>query len=153
MLSIGDTAPDFELPTQNGETVSLSDFSGDRVVIYFYPKANTPGCTTEACGFRDAYDEFRSQDIHVVGISTDSVEELQKFEAENDLPFTLLSDETGEVADAYNTFAEKEVKGDMYEIATRDTYVVGPDGKIERTYEGVSPEGHAEEILADLDGN
>ena len=151
MLSVGDAAPDFELPDQNGEAVSLSDFGGDRVVVYFYPRANTPGCTTEACGFRDVYDELRERDVHVLGISDDPVDDLAEFEADHDLPFRLLSDESGDVAAAYDSYGEKNMFGNTFDGVFRNTYLVGSDGRIERAYADVSPEGHAEAIVADVD--
>ena len=151
MLDAGDAAPDFELPDQHGDSVSLSDFRGEYVVVYFYPRANTPGCTTEACGFRDAHDRFRERGIRVLGVSDDPVEDLREFEADHDLPFLLLSDEDGEVAAAYDSYGEKNMFGETFDGVFRNTYVVGPDGDVVLTYEGVSPEGHASEILADLD--
>jgi peroxiredoxin Q/BCP len=152
MLSVGDTAPDFELPNQHGEPVALSDFAGDRVVVYFYPRADTPGCTTEACGFRDARAEFEARDVHVVGISDDPVSDLTAFADDHDLAFYLLSDEDGTVASAYDSYGEKQMFGNTFDGVFRNTYVVGADGTVEFAYEGVSPEGHAEQILADLDG-
>ena len=150
MLDVGDEAPTFGLPNQDGETVSLTDFRGDRVVVYFYPRADTPGCTTEACGFRDAHDEFAAADVHVLGISDDSVSDLAAFADEYDLPFELLSDESGEVASAYDSYGEKQMFGNVFDGVFRNTYVVGPDGRIEAVYEGVSPEGHAETVLDGL---
>lgn len=151
MLSEGDDAPEFELPDQNADSVELSDYRGETVVLYFYPKADTPGCTTEACGFRDAFDEFEERGISIVGVSTDSVEEIDDFVEEYDLPFRLLADEDGTVAKAYDSFAVKEMRGEEWEIAERNTFIVGPDGEIVAVYEGVAPEDHAEEILADVD--
>ena len=150
MIDVGDDAPEFELPDQNGDTVSLSDFRGERVVVYFYPRADTPGCTTEATEFRDEFDAFESRDVTVLGISDDPVSDLEPFAEKYDLPFRLLSDESGEVATAYDSYGEKTVGGRTFEGVSRNTYVVGPDGRIERTYEDVSPEGHAEQILADI---
>jgi peroxiredoxin Q/BCP len=150
MLSVGDTAPDFELPDQDGETVSLADFADQYVVVYFYPRADTPGCTTEACGFRDHIDEFEARGVSVVGVSDDPVRDLQAFAEKHDLPFHLLSDESGVVASAYDSYGEKSMFGNTFDGVFRNTYVVGPDGHIEAVYEGVSPDGHAEEILADL---
>jgi peroxiredoxin Q/BCP len=150
MLDVGDEAPEFDLPDQHGETVSLADFRGRRVVVYFYPRADTPGCTTEACGFRDAHDAYREHDVVVLGISDDPVADLDAFAAEYDLPFRLLSDESGDVASAYDSYGEKRMFGNTFDGVFRNTYVVGPDGRIERVYEGVSPDGHAEEILDDL---
>jgi len=153
MLDVGEEAPGFELPDQDGEPVSLESFRGRRVVVYFYPRAATPGCTTEACGFRDAYDRFRERDVAVLGVSDDPVEDLAPFAEEYDLPFRLLSDESGEVATAYESYGQKSMFGRTFDGVFRNTYVVGPDGRIERAYEGVSPEGHAAAILADLAGD
>jgi peroxiredoxin Q/BCP len=153
MLDVGEEAPGFELPDQDGEPVSLESFRGRRVVVYFYPRAATPGCTTEACGFRDAYDRFRERDVAVLGVSDDPVEDLAPFAEEYDLPFRLLSDESGEVATAYASYGQKSMFGRTFDGVFRNTYVVGPDGRIERAYEGVSPEGHAAAILADLAGD
>ena len=150
MLDPGIEAPEFELPNQDGEPVALSEIEG-RVVVYFYPRADTPGCTTEACGFRDEWDAFAERDVAIVGISDDPVDDLADFREAYDLPFDLLSDESGEVARAYDSYGEKRVGGDVVEGVSRNTYVVGPDGRIERTYEGVDPESHAERLLADLD--
>jgi peroxiredoxin Q/BCP len=150
MLTAGDSAPDFELPDQHGDPVSLADLRGERVVVYFYPRADTPGCTTEACGFRDAWDEFERRGVRVLGISDDPVDDLAAFAEKYDLPFTLLSDEAGAVAEAYDSYGEKNMFGNTFDGVFRNTYVVGPDGTIEDAYENVSPDGHAEAILADL---
>jgi peroxiredoxin Q/BCP len=150
MLDVGDSAPDFELPDQHGDTVALADLRGERVVVYFYPRADTPGCTTEACGFRDAWEEFEDREVHVLGISDDPVDDLAAFAEKYDLPFTLLSDEDGAVSAAYDSYGEKNMFGNTFDGVFRNTYLVGPEGTIERAYEGVSPDGHAEEILADL---
>ena len=149
MLDVGADAPEFELENQDGETVSLEEFE-KRVVVYFYPRADTPGCTTEACGFRDAWGAFEERDVAVLGISDDSVEDLADFASEYDLPFELLSDPNGEVAAAYDSYGEKTIGGNTFDGVFRNTYVV-EDGRIAAAYEGVSPEGHAEEILTDLD--
>jgi peroxiredoxin Q/BCP len=151
MPSEGDEAPAFELPDQDGNPVPLTDYHDEHVVLYFYPKAHTPGCTKEACSFRDVYDEFEERGIAVFGVSTDSVEDISSFAEEYDLPFRLLADEDGEVARAYDTFAVKEMRGEEYEIAERNTFVIDPDGAIAAVYEDVSPETHAEEILDDID--
>ncbi len=150
MLEIGDEAPEFELPDQRGETRTLAEFEGQRVVVYFYPRADTPGCTTEACSFRDAYEEFAERDIAVVGISDDPVEDLAAFAEKHDLPIALLSDESGEVASAYDSYGEKNMFGNTFDGVFRNTYVVDGAGRIAATYEGVDPEDHAEEILTDL---
>ncbi|WP_435347590.1 thioredoxin-dependent thiol peroxidase [Haloarchaeobius sp. HRN-SO-5] len=151
MLSIGEEAPEFELPDQDGELVSLSDYRGQRVVVYFYPRANTEGCTVEACSFRDNWDAYRERDVAVLGISDDPVEDLKEFEADHDLPVRLLSDEHGEVSTLYESYGEKRMFGNTFDGVFRNTYVVDEEGKIALVYEGVSPENHAEEILADLD--
>lgn len=148
MLNTGADAPDFELQNQHGESVALSSFDG-RVVVYFYPRADTPGCTTEACSFRDRWDEFDEAGVDVIGISDDPVADLEEFAEEYDLPITLLSDEDGAVASAYDSYGEKSMFGNTFDGVFRNTYVV-EDGEIVATYEGVDPEGHAGEILSDL---
>jgi len=150
MLETGSTAPSFALPNQDGDTVRLADFEGQRVVLYFYPRADTPGCTIEAEGFRDAHDRFRDLGATVLGISNDPVEDLEAFRQKYDLPFDLLSDEDGEVARAYESYGTVEMGGEEHEIAFRNTYVVGPDGTVAHAYEGVDPEGHATDVLEDL---
>jgi peroxiredoxin Q/BCP len=151
MLRVGDPAPAFELPDQDGDSVALAAFAARRVVVYFYPRADTPGCTTEACGFRDAYDAFVDRDVVVLGISDDPVDDLAEFAASYELPFRLLSDEDGAVARAYDAYGEKDLGERTVEGVFRNTYVVGPDGRIEAAFEGVDPEGHAAEILDALD--
>lgn len=150
MLDTGEHAPEFELPDQHGSQVSLSDYRGDYVVVYFYPRADTPGCTTEACGFRDLIDEFEERNVTVLGVSDDPIEDLAAFAEKHDLPFRLLSDASGSVAAAYDSYGEKNLFGDTVEGVFRNTYVVGPGGGIVEAYEGVDPEGHAEAILDDL---
>lgn len=151
MLDIGDSAPEFELTAQDSQTVSLSAYRGQRVVLYFYPRADTPGCTSEACGFRDEWETFEERDIAVLGVSDDPVEDLAAFAEEYDLPFRLLSDEDGNVSSQYETYGEKQMFGNTFDGVFRNTYVIGPEGRIEAVYEDVSPERHAEEILAALD--
>lgn len=151
MLNVGDDAPPFELPNQHGETVSRSDFEGERLVVYFYPRANTDGCTTEATAFEAASDAFAALDASVVGISDDPVDDLASFAAEHDLSFDLLSDELGEVATLYESYGEKHMFGNTFDGVFRNTYVVGPDGQIEAVYEDVSPEDHVEDVLSDLE--
>jgi peroxiredoxin Q/BCP len=151
MLETGTTAPNFELTNQDGDAVALSDFAGQRVVVYFYPRANTEGCTIEACSFRDRWDEYGERDVVVLGISDDPVDDLADFANEYDLPFHLLSDETGEVSALYESYGEKNMFGNTFDGVFRNTYVVGPDGDVELAYEGVDPEDHADEILADID--
>ena len=151
MLAVGDHAPEFELPNQDGDVVSLSELNGERVVVYFYPRANTEGCTKEACSFRDNWGAFTERGIRVLGISDDPVSELEAFKAEYDLPFDLLSDEDGEVSSRYDSYGEKSMFGNTFSGVFRNTYVIDATGVITQAYEGVSPEAHAEEILADID--
>jgi len=151
MLDPGAVAPEFELQNQDGDPIALSAYEGQRVVVYFYPRANTEGCTTEACGFRDRWDEYAERDVAVLGISDDPVEDLADFAGEYDLPFELLSDPEGEVSLLYESYGEKKMFGNTFDGVFRNTYVVGPDGDVELAYEGVDPEAHADEILADLD--
>ncbi|WP_226041836.1 thioredoxin-dependent thiol peroxidase [Natrinema sp. DC36] len=151
MLDVGDEAPEFELLNQHGETVRRSDFEGQRLVVYFYPRANTDGCTTEACGFNDALSQLADRDAAVVGISDDPVDDLTEFAADYDLEFDLLSDELGEVATLYDSYGEKRMFGNTFDGVFRNTYLVDSDGRIEAVYEGVSPDGHADEVLADLE--
>ncbi|WP_435154471.1 thioredoxin-dependent thiol peroxidase [Haladaptatus sp. DFWS20] len=150
MLEPGQQAPPFECKNHAGETVALDDFDG-RVVVYFYPRADTPGCTTEACSFRDSWDEFAERDVTVLGISDDPVSDLEKFREKYDLPFELLSDESGEVASAYDSYGEKNMFGNTFDGVFRNTFVVASDGTIEHVFADVSPDGHAEEILSTLE--
>ncbi|MFM7423979.1 MAG: thioredoxin-dependent thiol peroxidase [Elainella sp.] len=149
-LKPGDPAPDFSLPDANGNLVRLADFRGKRVVLYFYPRDNTPGCTKEACGFRDAYSQYQSQDLVVLGISTDDAKSHAKFTQKFDLPFPLLTDASGEVATAYESYGLKKFMGKEYLGISRNTFVIDPTGKIERIYLKVKPEAHAAQVLADL---
>ncbi|MEF8893853.1 thioredoxin-dependent thiol peroxidase [Halodesulfurarchaeum sp.] len=151
MLSTGEIAPEFELPNQDGETVTLRDFEGQAVVVYFYPRADTPGCKTEACSFRDEWNAYRQQDVAVLGISDDPLADLAEFKAKYDLPFHLLSDKDGTVARAYDSYGEKTVYGNRVEGTFRNTYVVGSDGTIIEVFEGVDPEGHGEKVLSVID--
>ena len=150
MLELGDDAPDFSLPNQDGETVTLSELDSQYTVVYFYPRADTPGCTTEACSFRDDWDKYEDAGVAVVGISDDPVEDLEPFREKYDLPFDLLSDEDGKVSDAYSSYGEKNVFGNQVMGVFRNTFVVDDDGEIVEVYEGVDPEEHADEILTDL---
>ena len=150
-LQIGDPAPDFTLPDQNGTAVKLSQFKGQRVVIYFYPKDDTPGCTKEACNFRDQWGAFEKQAITVLGISKDGASSHAKFIAKYDLPFTLLSDvEPCAVAAAYGSYGLKKFMGKEYMGMMRHTFVVDAEGKIEKIYTKVKSETMADDILSDL---
>jgi peroxiredoxin Q/BCP len=150
MLQVGDPAPDFTLPDAEGTPTRLADFRGQRVVLYFYPKDNTPGCTKEACGFRDTFLELEAQNTVVLGISPDGATAHQKFRAKYDLPFRLLSDPEFTVATTYGSYGLKKFMGREYLGVMRQTYVIGADGCIEKIYRKVKPETHAQEILASL---
>ncbi|MGO8947217.1 MAG: thioredoxin-dependent thiol peroxidase [Ktedonobacterales bacterium] len=143
----GETAPDFSLPSTTGEVIHLHDLLGRQVVLYFYPKDDTPGCTAEACSFRDAWHELQEQGAVVLGISRDSVKSHQKFAAKYGLPFTLLSDEEGKVAEQYGVWVQKSMYGRSYMSTARTTFYIRPDGKIGHVWEKVKPEGHGQKIL------
>ncbi len=149
-METGQAAPTFELQNQNGELVRLSEYEGERVVLYFYPRAGTRGCTIQAESFRDEFEGFRDHDAVVLGVSTDPVDELAAFHEEYDLPFDLLSDPDGAVARAYDSFGVVEAEGETHEIAHRNTVVIGPEGQVERRYEGVDPADHPVDLLSDL---
>ena len=150
-LQIGDPAPGFTLPDQNGDSVSLSDLRGRRVVIYFYPKDDTPGCTKEACNFRDQWSAFEQHNIAVLGISKDGAASHSKFINKYELPFTLLTDaEPCPVADSYGSYGLKKFMGREYMGMMRHTFVVDPEGRIERIYTKVKAETMADDILRDL---
>jgi peroxiredoxin Q/BCP len=150
-LQIGDPAPDFNLPNEAGESISLSQFKGQRVVIYFYPKDDTPGCTKEACNFRDQWGAFEQHGITVLGISKDGATSHAKFIAKYSLPFTLLSDgEPCPVATAYESYGLKQFMGKEYMGMMRHTFVVDPGGKLEKIYTKVKAETMADTILSDL---
>lgn len=143
-------APVISLPDQDGKQTKLSDFLGQWVLIYFYPKDDTPGCTTEACTLRDNFPKFGKLKVKVLGISTDSVASHKKFANKYKLPFTLLADENKEVVKKYGVWAEKSMYGRKYMGTLRNSYLVDPQGKIVRIYEKVKPAEHAEQVLADL---
>jgi peroxiredoxin Q/BCP len=150
-LQVGDVAPEFSLPDQNGDSVSLASFRGQRVVIYFYPKDDTPGCTKEACNFRDQLASFEQHGIVVLGISKDAASSHGKFIAKYNLPFTLLSDaEPCPVAESYGSYGLKKFMGREYMGMMRHTFVVDADGKIEKAYLKVKAETMADDILRDL---
>jgi thioredoxin-dependent peroxiredoxin len=149
----GEVAPDFSLPSTSGDAVHLTDFLGRRVILYFYPKDDTPGCTTEACGFRDSWQELEKQGVVVLGISRDSVKSHQKFTGKYGLPFTLLSDEDGTVAQQYGVWVEKSMYGKKYMSITRTTFYIRSNGLIGHVWQQVKPEGHALAVLAYLEKN
>ncbi|MCU0524882.1 MAG: thioredoxin-dependent thiol peroxidase [Elainella sp. Prado103] len=149
-LQIGDLAPDFCLPDADGTPVKLQDLRGQWVVLYFYPRDNTPGCTKEACGFRDIHAEYQAENGVVIGVSTDDAKSHTKFLQKFNLPFTLLSDPDGQVAAAYDSYGLKKFMGKEYMGISRNTFLIDPEGIIQRIYRKVKPENHATEVLSDL---
>ena len=150
MPPAGSTPPAFSLLDQDGKTHALSDYLGRYVLIYFYPKDDTPGCTKEACAIRDAMPEFKNTDLAVLGVSPDSVASHKKFAEKYGLPFTLLADEGHAVADTYGVWGRKKFMGREYDGILRTSFLIAPDGTLAKVYENVKPEAHAAEVLADL---
>ncbi|MCO6474580.1 MAG: thioredoxin-dependent thiol peroxidase [Melioribacteraceae bacterium] len=150
MLKVGQKAPQFTLPNQDGNKISLKDYLGKVVVLYFYPKDMTSGCTKEACDFRDEFPNFKKLKAEVIGISKDSVKSHQKFIEKNNLPFTLLSDEEKKVLEKYDVWKEKSMYGKKYMGIERTTFLIDENGKIIKIYPKVKVNGHAENILKDL---
>jgi thioredoxin-dependent peroxiredoxin len=146
----GKPAPDFELLSDSGETVTLSSFRGKPVVLYFYPKDNTSGCTTQACGIRDAWSEFEAAGAVVLGVSPDGVASHQKFKGDFDLPFALLADPEHAVAETYGVWQEKSRDGRTYMGIVRSTFVIGADGNVVKIMHNVEPATHTEDVLAVL---
>ena len=153
MLNAGDKAPDIRVHTDTGEDFRLSDLKGKRVVLYFYPRADTPGCTVEACEFRDGIRDFVKKGVAVVGVSPDKPAAQAKFKQKYDLPFTLLADEDKSAAEAYGVWKEKNMYGKKVMGIARTTFVIAPDGKIKHVFENVKAQGHAEEVLEWLKGS
>ncbi|HTK03961.1 MAG TPA: thioredoxin-dependent thiol peroxidase [Candidatus Eisenbacteria bacterium] len=151
MLTAGKKAPDFTLPDQEGKMHTLSDYEGDWVLLYFYPKDDTPGCTTEACGIRDNYEAYGDAGITVLGVSTDPVKKHAKFVQKYGLPFTLLADEERKVVEKYGVWEKKKFMGREYMGTLRRSFLIDPKGKIAKVYELVKPAVHAEEVLADVE--
>ena len=151
MVEEGKAAPDFELTSDKGEPVKLSDFRGKPVVLYFYPKDDTPGCTTQACGIRDEYGEFQKRDAVVLGVSPDTEESHVKFRDKHQLPFTLLADPEHEVAEAYGVWGERKFAGKTYMGINRSTFVIDAEGNVSKAMRGVKPDTHAEKVVAALD--
>ena len=146
----GEAAPDFKAQSTDGKEVSLKDFRGKNVILYFYPKDDTPGCTREACGFRDEFKRFAAKDAVVLGVSHDSLESHDKFRKKYTLPFPLLSDEDKKITTAYGVYKEKSLYGRLFMGIERTTFVIGKDGKIKRIFPKVKVDGHIEEILSEL---
>ena len=151
MLSIGTKAPEFTLEDKDGNKVSMSDFKGKKVVVYFYPKDNTPGCTRQACAFRNAYDGFKKEDIQVIGISKDSIKSHQKFAEKHELPFILLSDPDLVAIKAFDVWKEKKMYWKTALGVVRATYIIDENGIIEKVFEKAKPDTNAQEILEYLE--
>ena len=147
MIKEGTAAPDFTAINTNGDTIRLKDLRGKKVVLYFYPKDDTPGCTKEACSFRDAFSEYKKLGIEVIGVSTDSEASHKKFTAKYKLPFTLLADTDHSIADAYGVYGEKKFMGRTYMGVKRMTFLIDEKGKVKKVFEKVKPEEHAREVL------
>ena len=152
MLEAGMKAPEFTLPDKDGNSVSLSDFLGKKVVLYFYPRDNTPGCTRQACAFAGAYEGFKAENVVVIGVSKDSVASHQKFAAKHDLPFILLSDPELAAIQSYDVWQEKKLYGKVSMGVVRSTYLIDEQGMIEKAMPKVKPDTNAAEILAYLRG-
>jgi thioredoxin-dependent peroxiredoxin len=150
MVREGDPAPEFTLQSDSGEEVSLVDLRGKPVVLYFYPKDDTPGCTTQACGIRDAYADFERAGAVVLGVSPDDVTSHVKFKEKYALPFTLLADPEHELAERYGVWGEKSYMGRKYMGVDRSTFVIGADGTVTKVFHGVKPASHADDVLAAL---
>jgi len=149
-IKLNTKAPDFNLPDQDGKLHKLSDYKGKWILLYFYPKDNTPGCTKEACGIRDEFKNFKNLNIVVLGISADSQQSHKKFIQKYKLPFTLLSDESKKVLKKYGVWGKKKFMGKEYEGILRTSFLINPDGKIVKIYEKVKPDIHAKEVLKDF---
>jgi peroxiredoxin Q/BCP len=148
----GEQAPDFELLSDANQPIRLRDFRGNYVVLYFYPKADTPGCTTEACSFRDDYSMYEERDVVILGVSPDTVTKQSKFKAKHTLPFTLLADPEHTVSEAYGVWGLKKFMGREYMGVSRTTFLIDPDGKIVQVFKDVKPATHSAEILDALEG-
>jgi peroxiredoxin Q/BCP len=150
VLEVGQKAPEFSLVDNEGQAHRLSDYQGQTIVVYFYPKDDTPGCTKEACSFRDSYEDYRKAGVEIIGISPDSEKSHSKFKKKHDLPFVLLSDPEHQVCEAFGVWGLKKMYGREYEGVFRTTFIIGPDGTIKRVFENVKPSDHSEEVLAEV---
>ncbi|OGO20246.1 MAG: peroxiredoxin [Chloroflexi bacterium RBG_16_48_8] len=150
MPQVGEWAPDFELETDSGETQRLSELRGKRVILYFYPKADTPGCTTEACGFRDDFSSFEDKNAVILGVSPDAVKKQAHFKSKHNLPFPLLADSDHQVAEMYGVWRLKKMMGREYMGVVRTTFIIDEEGKISHVFEGVKPNVHSGEVLEAL---
>jgi peroxiredoxin Q/BCP len=148
VMEINEKAPTFTLPDENGNPVSLEQFRGSNVLLFFYPRADTPGCTIEACGFRDTYAKLKKAGVVVLGISPDTQKAQLKFKEKFDLPYTLLADDKKEVAKKFDVLKEKNMYGKKVIGIVRTTFLIGPDGQLAHIFNNVKPDGHAEEVLA-----
>ena len=150
MVDVGDKAPDFTLPSDEGRNVSLKDYRGKRVILYFYPKDGTPGCTQEAGEFRDLAEEFKKEDVAILGVSKDSVQSHQRFKEKNNLPFTLLSDPEGKVLDLYGVWKQRSLYGRTFMGTERTTFFIDEEGMVRKVYRKVVVKAHAKVCLQDL---
>jgi len=149
-IKAGNTAPEFELLDENGNQHSISEYRGKPLILYFYPKDDTPGCTTEACNFRDDYSAYQQAGVTILGVSPDSSKSHMKFKTKYGLPFSLLADEDHKVADLYQVWGPKKFMGKSYEGILRTTFLIDPNGQIVKVFENVKPAEHSAEILAAL---
>lgn len=152
IIEVGQQAPDFMLLDEKGQIHHLSDYQGKYVLLYFYPKDDTPGCTTEACNFRDDYSQYDDANVIILGVSPDSPQSHAKFKNKYNLPFTLLADEDHKVCELFGVWGPKKSFGKEYEGVHRTTYLINPDGRIQKVYEKVSPANHSVEVLDELRG-
>jgi thioredoxin-dependent peroxiredoxin len=149
-LKVGDIAPAIQAKNQDGKVISLDDFKGKKIILFFYPKDNTPGCTAEACNLRDNYDEFLDKGFEVIGVSADSEKSHQKFISKHNLPFNLISDVNKEVIKSYGAWGEKKMYGKTYEGILRSTFIIDENGKIEEIIEKVKTKDHTQQIFNEL---
>lgn len=147
---VGKPAPDFDALDDKGDPIKLSDYRGKEVVLYFYPRADTPGCTKEACAFRDDYSAYEEAGVVILGVSPDTVKKQAKFKVKWDLPFPLIADEDHAIADAYGVWGPKKFMGREYEGVHRTTFIIDKDGKVKKVFEKVRPAEHSQEILAEM---